>query len=99
MSLPLVLSPQAVRDTNKAKVYYAAISIPLALAFVDELSTTLRFIQEHPKGGVLIRRSIRQFPVERFPYVVVYAIHRDMIRIVRVFHTRRNPTRKLRAEG
>lgn len=99
MTLPLVLSPRAVRDADQAKTYYTTISLPLGIAFVDELTTALRFVQEHPNGGVLIKRSIRQFPLERFPYLVVYAVHRDVIRIVRIFHTRQNPRRKLRSAG
>jgi|GEM_PF-5962190 len=40
---PVVLSPQAASDANKAKTYYAAISLPLAIAFIEELNSTLRF--------------------------------------------------------
>lgn len=91
----MVLSPQAASDTNKAKRYYATISIPLAIAFVDELNVTFRFIRQYPKGGVLIKGNVRQFPMERFPYLVVYTIHKDAIRVIHVFNTRQHPGRKL----
>jgi addiction module RelE/StbE family toxin len=95
MSLPVVLSPQAASDANKAKKYYAAISFPLAIAFIDELTVTFRFLGQHPNGGVAIKGNVRQFPLERFSYVVVYAVHKDVIRVVRVFHTRQHQGRKL----
>lgn len=99
MSLAVVLSPQAAQDAKNAKAYYATISPPLALAFIDELSIALRFVQEHPNGGALVKGSIPQFPVERFPYLIVYVVHRDVLRIIRGFHTRQNPRRKLRTKG
>jgi|GEM_PF-7076557 len=37
--------------------------------------------------------------MERFLYWVVFTIHTDLIRVVRVFDTRQNPWRKLRSKG
>ncbi|MEZ4739193.1 MAG: type II toxin-antitoxin system RelE/ParE family toxin [Flavobacteriales bacterium] len=96
MTLSVLLSPQAAADMNKAKAYYAAIAQPLAIAFIGELHGTLRFIQQHPKGGSLIKGRLRQFPLERFPYLVVFAVEKDLITVIRVFHTRQRPARKLR---
>lgn len=98
MTLPVVLSPQAASDANKAKAYYAAFSLTLAISFIDELNATLRFIRQHPKGATLIQGNLRQFPMERFPYLVVFASHKDLIRVVRVFNTRQHPRHKLRAK-
>ncbi len=42
----------------------------------------------------MVKGIIRQVPLDRFPFVVVYAIRRKEIVVLRVFHTSREPSKR-----
>ncbi|MBP6310703.1 MAG: hypothetical protein KA408_00420 [Flavobacteriales bacterium] len=60
------------------------------------MQNTIGLLQQNTSGGVGIRGTIRQFPMERFAYFIVYDVKLQQINVVRVFNTRQHPEQKLR---
>lgn len=62
--------------------------------FLADLDRTFKVIRRFPRGGRIVRRNIRQIPLDRFPYVVVYAIRKKEISVLSVFNTWQHPSRR-----
>ncbi len=96
MSLPVSFSPKAKSDIDKALRFHKPIRPQLTLLIPSELQNTIGLLQQNTSGGVGIRGTIRQFPMERFAYFIVYDVKLQQINVVRVFNTRQHPEQKLR---
>lgn len=48
-------------------------------------------IREHPDAGAVVEPPIRHFPMDVYPYDVVYAPEPDVIFILAIAHHRREP--------
>lgn len=80
---------------DKALKFHRPIRPQLAILFLSELQDTIGFLQQNASFGISVRGTIRQFPMERFPYLIVYDVKLHRIQVVRVFHTRQHPKKKL----
>lgn len=94
----VVFREQALADLVQISSYIAR-SDPVAASRVIErihraIYNTLALL---PKCGRLNRKvGAREYPVPRFPYLVIYVITDGKIDVVGVFHTRRDPKSKPR---
>jgi toxin ParE1/3/4 len=99
--ISLNLSPVAKRDILDISDYYAEVSVALAERFVEELQRSLHGLTQHPDKGsrryahLLPDRSLRTWPLDRFPYLLFYRSHDETLKLLRVLHERRALTRKL----
>jgi len=95
------LSPVAQRDILDISDYYADASATLAERFIEELQRSLHGLTQHPDKGsrryahLLPDRSLRTWPLDRFPYLLFYRSHNETLKLLRVLHERRALTRKL----
>lgn len=64
------------------------------LKFLADLDRTFKVIQRYPRGGRLVKKNIRQIPLDRFPYVVVYAIRKREISVLSVCNTWQDPSKR-----
>ena len=63
---------------------------------LDELKMNYDIIATYPKGFREISAGIRQCPLKRFPYVVLYHIvDGTQLLVLAVYHTSRDPQTKL----
>lgn len=92
----ILLADTAEQDIEVAAEWYGARASGLDARFLHALDEVLAFIAEHPNGAVRIKGRIREFPMRRFPYVVLFAVYPEEILVRRIFHTRQHPKRKLR---
>ncbi len=92
----LHLDPAVEADVVAAAGYYADIDPDLAVGFADELEHALTRVQSHPMVGRTLRGVYRRMALERFPYMVVYLVEDQHVRVVAIEHVRRDPESILR---
>lgn len=90
-----VFRARARRDIAKAVTWYEARRSGLGEHFMLEMQRCLGGIAVNPARFPPIHRSFRQAPMRRFPYVVIYRPLKDQVVIMRVFHTKQDPKKKL----
>jgi plasmid stabilization system protein ParE len=81
----------ARRELNEAAQYYDSESPGLGSAFLDEVERCTQAIMNFHEAGPLIMGTIRRRLVLRFPYVVLYSIKPDHIRVLAVMNLKRRP--------
>ena len=94
MALPLHLSRRAEHEVMLAVWWYRLQRTGRDRRFIADLDRTFRVIEQFPRGAQVVKKNIRQLPLDRFPFVVVYAIRRKEITVLSVFNTRQHPSKK-----
>jgi plasmid stabilization system protein ParE len=79
----------ADKEISDAKAWYLVRSIKAASGFADELERALNRILDDPLMGPQYLRGVRRVQLHRYPYLVVYKVHGDVIRIYAIAHTSR----------
>ncbi|MCH8135074.1 MAG: type II toxin-antitoxin system RelE/ParE family toxin [Proteobacteria bacterium] len=82
---------QASEELEASVAYYNMQRAGLGTTFLSEFENTKRRIQELPLAARTLWDNLRQRPIHRFPYFVLYRISIDEITIVAVAHRRRIP--------
>src|SRR5690606_1918089 len=90
--MKVVLHPAAEQDIEEAATFYEREGSPLLAArFVAEFKRLATLLAEHPEIGSPRSHGRRGFPLNVFPYTVVYRAGGDEIMILVVKHDRRRP--------
>ena len=88
----LRISSRAYRELASTADYLNARNPHAAWHAGERIQRTLRQLQRTPYIG---RESgigdIRQFPVPRLPYLILYRVAGDTVEVVAIFHTSRDP--------
>lgn len=98
MSLkPVVRRRKANDDIESAVSYYLdAAGSELATDFLNRLELVIKNISKHPRAGSqrygheLQIIDLRQWPMQRFPYLIFYVEKQRHIELVRVLHSERD---------
>lgn len=93
MAYRLKFSPRATHEAGEAFEWYEARSPGLGLEFVSALELQLRRLEQAPKLYAEVFPGVRRTLLPRFPYAAFYAIRNDLVQILAVIHTARNPSR------
>lgn len=93
MSTHLILEPEAEADIAHAYAWYEAQRPGLGDDFMLCIEAAIEAIADRPASFPMIRGATRRALVRRFPYLVLFAELPDVITVVGVFHTSRNPKR------
>ena len=91
MTFRFELLPPAILDAEEAFLWYQAISPQLAERFQKQLEFSLDEIHSNPLSWHLLNEKARCKKVKRFPYLVIFAIKKDMISVVAIIHEKRDP--------
>ena len=91
MTLPYAFHRDAEAEFNDATEYYQRINPEVARTFVAEVTSAIDYILAHPEASSIAAGTVRRKIVRRFPYVLLYSIRPDMIRILAVMHQSRRP--------
>ena len=87
-----VLHPGVERDLEQAAAFYEREGSPaLAARFIAEYDRAITFLLAHSGTGTPSGDYRRIFPLEGFPYSIVYREMNYGIRILVVRHNRRRP--------
>ena len=93
MAYRLNVSARAVREIGEAYKWYEEQLRGLGVEFVDALDVQLQLITQTPLLFPEIRRGVRRTLLAHFPYGVFYASRGDVVSVLAVVHTARNPRR------
>lgn len=98
MSLALKLSRAASRDIDLAFVWYERQRHGLGDEFLAAVEGCIERIKNNPRMNAVVRKDLRVALVSRFPYLIVYRLLPDRIRVSAVVHSSRHP-RNWKDEG
>jgi toxin ParE1/3/4 len=89
----IALNPRADFDIDDVLSHYQAQqAFHVGEAFLAELARCLKFVQTFPKAGSLrlghevSRRNIRTWPMNKFPFLLLYRETQNKVDILRVLH-------------
>ena len=93
----LALHNRAELDVEVALSYYRSLMTPLVSdKFLAALEKSFNFLIRFPKAGSVRlgeqigRSDIRSWPLNKYPYLVVYKELPDQVDVFRVLHQRRD---------
>jgi plasmid stabilization system protein ParE len=91
-----IFSSKAQREIAESWNWYEDRQLGLGDRFLNEIAEHIRKIEQTPIKFPIRFKSYRETPVPVFPFLIIYRINekKKIIRIVSVFHTSRNPTKK-----
>lgn len=91
MSLPVILDPEARAEFDEGYDDYEGRRAGLGEAFADAVHLVLDQIGSTPQLHRAVFGDIRQAVVHKFPYCIYYREETTQVRVLSVFHTRRDP--------
>lgn len=87
------LHPEAEGEFRDAIVWYDHQRKGLGSEFVLCVDEAIERIRRNPETYPEVHKHTRRIVVKRFPFAVFYEIGVDEIRVLAVFHSRRDPSR------
>jgi toxin ParE1/3/4 len=95
MSFSVFYHPQIYFQIFEIVNWYEDKQIGLGAEFVNELEKTVHFIIQNPLGFAKRLKRSRQVKLNRFPYIIVYEVHKNTIELYNIMHTSRHPIRRI----
>lgn len=87
----ITFHPEAEVEFNEAVLWYSKQSIGLDTEFVRCIDEAISRINRNPDSFPPTYKKLRKAVVKKFPFIILYESLKDEIRVMAVFHTRRNP--------
>lgn len=91
--MQIKLHPKAQIDLDETLLYYSKIDKNLEKKFIIHLDETFDKIAKFPNLYRYETETSQKTLMEKFPYLVIYEQYQDIIMILAIFHTNRNPTK------
>lgn len=89
----LKFSGRAVREVGEAYEWYEAQSEGLGSEFELAFELQLKRLEQVPLLYTEVLPGVRRTLLPRFPYGVFFVLRKDLVHILAVIHTARNPKR------
>jgi toxin ParE1/3/4 len=83
--------PEAELELFEAAARYEAEVPELGSRFGDEVERVINVLLECPELGARVDENLRHFVLRKFPFSVVYAVAGQLIYIVAIAHSSREP--------
>jgi toxin ParE1/3/4 len=83
--------PSVDADIEAAFQWYEREEPGLGFEFIDELRNSYRRILNGPRKYQELRSGIRRATTRRFPYAIYFSVEGEVIVVVAVLHTARDP--------
>ncbi len=93
MAYRLAVSERAVREIGEAYEWYEEQLPSLGIEFLDALDAEFKVIAQTPLLYAETQRGVRRVLLSHFPYGVFYASKGNIVFVLGVVHTSRNPRR------
>ena len=84
-------TPEAAAELREARAWYRRHSRQSALDLQEAFVRARRQIGEHPLSGAEYLGNSRRVVLTDFPYVIIYRVLADEVRIIAVAHTSQRP--------
>lgn len=88
MPYNLLIEEDAKPDIADAFNWYSRISTTLGNRFLSELKNALDYITSYPEMFKIAYAPYRQAPLKKFPFVILYKIDGNCIKIYRILPTK-----------
>lgn len=95
----ITLLEGALAEMEESSAYYNQQSAKLGEEFEEEVFELLELISRNPLLFPIKFECYHEAVLRRFPFVIVYEILTSEIVVSAVFHTKRNPVRKLKTKS
>jgi len=96
MAKSVKISSLAQKDLLESSEWYEEQTFGLGERFAEIIYGSINTIANDPLIYKKVKSDIREFVVEQFPYLIIYEYKSDVVNIIRIFHTSRNPKLKYR---
>jgi plasmid stabilization system protein ParE len=95
-AISTVISSRAQKEIAESWAWYEDRFAGLGDRFLNEIVDHLRQIELNPDRFPTRFKSYKEAPIKTFPFLVIYRVSKraNLIRVVSVFHTARNPKKK-----
>jgi plasmid stabilization system protein ParE len=87
----LTYHEEADAEVNEAARYYEERGPGLGFSFLDAVEEAGEKVLANPEAFQMVGREVRQKPLARFPYSLLYVVEADRIRVIAVAHQKRRP--------
>lgn len=87
----LVAVPAADRDIEAAFEWYEKEQLGLGREFLDQLRAAYDRIADGPLKYPRLRSKTRRALLRRFPYGVYFSVEKEVVVVLAVLHTSRDP--------
>lgn len=91
LTLPVVIDPEARDEFDGGYDYYEVQRVGLGESFANAVQVVFDRIESMPQLHRTVFGEIRRAVVYGFPYCVYYRQEESQIRVLSVFHTKRDP--------
>lgn len=92
----VVLEEDAKIDIADSFDWYNNVSVIVADNFITEIKKALDYLEENPLQFKVVYKSFIQIPLKKYPFVLLYKTEENLVKIYRVFATRKNPKKRFR---
>jgi toxin ParE1/3/4 len=100
MKYKVIIQPEAEEDLVNAFSWYEDKRSGLGYDFLLHIEAGLNFIEKSPEIHSVGHKGTRMHLVKRFPYKSLYLLENETVRVLAVFHGKRDPDRiKKRING
>lgn len=91
MAYEVVLTEEAEKDIDESILWYEDQQTNLGIRFYFELLKNTSKLKSHPQYYSFIKEEYRQLVIPQFSYKIVFKNFSDMVVVLAIFHTSRNP--------
>jgi toxin ParE1/3/4 len=88
--MKVVYFKSASRDLDNIRNYIAQDNSEVAERVVARIKSVIGLLENHPFMGRPGKRGTRLLTLSGLPYLVIYRVRNDEVRVVAVFHSARN---------
>ena len=90
-SFRIEAEPLVDADIESAFDWFESEQLGLGLEFLEEVREAYLRIRDNPFKYADLRSGIRRSLTKRFPYAVYFAVEKELIVVLAVLHTARDP--------
>ncbi|GDX51771.1 hypothetical protein LBMAG27_08180 [Bacteroidota bacterium] len=92
----IIIEKEAQQDLDESALWYEEHSTGLGFRFLEVYLGVIDYLELHAASFPFIEGDYRQAIMKSFPFVIVYKISGSDVKIISVFHTGRNPEKKIK---
>jgi plasmid stabilization system protein ParE len=91
----------AIRELEQSSDWYEDQLTGLGKRFIETIRDTLVSVSIHPEAFPKIKGYLRQAVIKDFPFVIIFRYNKveNMMYVLHVFHTSRNPKLKYKRKS
>jgi plasmid stabilization system protein ParE len=93
MTYRLIIRPEAEAELAEAFDWYERRVPGLGADFLVAVDTAVDSVLSNPLQHSVVYGSVRRILTRRFPYQVLFLVEADVVTVIAVFHSARDPKR------